>query len=578
MSYQTAKTIKNVIQEIENNKYLLPAIQREFVWKTEQIERLFDSLMNDYPINSFLFWSVKGINVKQYEFYKFLKNYHELNNKHNEKISTDGKEEIIAILDGQQRLTSLYIALKGSYTYKLPRMRYGNPLAYPKRKMYVNLIDRSKKADSSYDFRFLTDEEASKRDEAQYWFRVGDILNYNNPFEINTFVFQNLFSLGSEKAQLASEILSKLYHIVHEKGIISYYLEEAQELDKVLNIFIRINSGGSILSYSDLLLSIATAQWKDYDAREEINMLVDDLNSIGDGFNFNKDFVLKTSLVLSERSNILFKVDNFNKENMLRIERQWDEIKRTLILAVELVSSFGYSRDTLTSNNAIIPIAYYIKKNGLENNLITSSKYKIDREEIRKWLLATILKKSFGGNSDAHLVRLRDVISRNPGSFPRKEIIDEFKGDTHSINFTEADIDNLLDYEYGKAVTFSVLQVLYPNLDYKNKFHVDHIFPKSHFTKSKLKRLGISDNLIEDYIDKVNRLANLQLLDGHQNIEKSDRLFDKWLDTQFNEVAKKDYINKHYIPEVNLKIDNFLEFIDERENLMKIFLENKLLE
>ena len=63
-----------------------------------------------------------------------------------------------------------------------------------------------------------------------------------------------------------------------ERKIINYYVEEEQDLDKVLNIFIRVNSAGTVLGYSDLLLSMATAEWTAYDAREEINRLVEDLN------------------------------------------------------------------------------------------------------------------------------------------------------------------------------------------------------------------------------------------------------------------------------------------------------------
>ncbi|WP_312506017.1 DUF262 domain-containing protein, partial [Bacillus luti] len=114
MAFQTPLTIKKVIENVHNKKYLLPAIQREFVWGTDQIERLFDSLMQGYPVGSFLFWNVKKEKSKDFQFYEFIRNYHEKNNRHNPLASTSGEEGIIAILDGQQRLTSMYIALKGT--------------------------------------------------------------------------------------------------------------------------------------------------------------------------------------------------------------------------------------------------------------------------------------------------------------------------------------------------------------------------------------------------------------------------------------------------------------------------------
>lgn len=136
-----------------------------------------------------------------------------------------------------------------------------------------------------------------------------------------------------------------------------------------MNIFIRVNSGGTKLSYSDLLLSIASAQWEQHDAREEITDFVDYINGIGDGFRINKDFVLKTSLVLSDFSDIAFKVDNFNKSNMMKIEENWDNIKTAITQAINLVSSFGYSGETLNSNNALIPIAYYLLKSVYQETL-----------------------------------------------------------------------------------------------------------------------------------------------------------------------------------------------------------------
>ena len=82
--------------------------------------------------------------------------------------------------------------------------------------------------------------------------------------------------IAKKKAKFANKALSKLHSIIHIMPTISYYLEKSEKLDKVLNIFIRINSGGTILSYSDLLLSIATAQWEEKDAREEIINFVDE--------------------------------------------------------------------------------------------------------------------------------------------------------------------------------------------------------------------------------------------------------------------------------------------------------------
>jgi uncharacterized protein with ParB-like and HNH nuclease domain len=316
MAYETPLTIAEVMKDISNNKYVLPSIQREYVWDTTQIETLFDSLMQDYPIGAFLFWEIDKSRLQDYDFYEFLRNYHERNNIHNKKVDLKGADGVTAVLDGQQRLTSIYIGLKGSYAYRLKYKSKDNDNAYPVRYLYLNLIEESKDESNKFDFRFMTDQEAMESKDG-YWYKVGEILNMTQPGETAQYVFENIAYNDSgknykkEQTMFANNTLQKLYNVVHTDKTLSYYKEKSVELDKVLNIFIRVNSGGTILTYSDLLLSIASAQWEKYDAREEITDFVDEVNSIGGGFRINKDFVLKTALVLSDFSNIAFKVDNF---------------------------------------------------------------------------------------------------------------------------------------------------------------------------------------------------------------------------------------------------------------------------
>lgn len=571
MSYETALKISDVVNNIHKKKYLLPAIQREFVWNTYQIERLFDSIMRNYPISSFLFWQVDKESVKDFEFYEFLREFHERDRRHNSKADVNGEEGITAILDGQQRLTSIYIALKGSFAEKLPRKRWDNDLAYPKKKLYLNLVSKSENSELEYDFIFLTEEEATENDENSYWFRVGDILNLKEPGEVNSYLIKNKIfqEYTPEQAEFANNTLFKLHNVIHITPLISYYKEQSQSLDKVLNIFIRINSGGTVLSYSDLLLSIATAQWEVKDAREEIIKFVDEVNDIGGGFNFNKDFVLKSSLVINEFSDFAFKVDNFNKANMLKIERNWDAITNSIRIAVKLVSSFGYNRETLTSNNAIIPIAYYLFKIGATESYPTSTKNLADKEKIRKWLILSLVKRAFSGQPDNVLRPIRKVILENHESFPTELIIDKFKGTTKSLLFSTEDIENLTHYKYGQGFTFSILSLLYPQLDYNNQFHIDHIFPKSLFTKAKLRKRGISEEDIETFYDWFNYIGNLQLIGAIPNIEKKDIEFKTWLNKIYPDQRNQDNFKEvHYIPNTELDFDNFIEFFEEREKLL----------
>src|ERR1035438_435874 len=256
MAFQTPITVKDAVDSIDQKRYLLPAIQREVVWGVEQIERLFDSLLRDYPIGSFLFWHGERKNAGNFQFYEFMRDYHERDNRHNPKADVSGKDDVTGILDGQQRLTSLYLGLKGSYAYKELRKRWDNPHAFPKRRLYLNLLAPAKndKGDMIYDFAFLTDEEAKEPQAYTFWFRVGDILDIKEEADINDYLIQNaLLEKPKDQARFANKTLFKLWHVIHKNLVINYFLEKDESLDKVLNIFIRVNSGGTILSYSDLL-------------------------------------------------------------------------------------------------------------------------------------------------------------------------------------------------------------------------------------------------------------------------------------------------------------------------------------
>lgn len=534
--------------------------------------------MRDYPIGSFLFWKVEGKRKNDFQFYEFISNYSKLDETENPEATILGDGDIISILDGQQRLTALNIGLRGIYAYKTPYMKYSDPNAFPERKLYLNLLKTPDKdgleLDLEYEFKFLTEKEYNNADESDYWFEVGNILNFKD----NEDVLKYIETLENENDKFALvKPLSKLFEVINREKVINYYLEEDEELDKVLNIFIRVNSGGTQLNYSDLLLSIAAAQWQDKDAKKEINGYVKKINKIGSGFNFDKDFVLKSCLVLNDFKNIAFKVDNFKKENMLEIEKNWDKVSNSLYLAIKLLSSFGYNRDVIASNLSVIPIAYYIMKKGEPNNFVESGKFREDRKNIKKWFNVVQLKRTFGGTSDNVLRIIRNAISENNDEFPFKEIVAKLRGTPKSLNFDENDIDSLFDYRYGRVYTFSILALLYPSFDFKNFFHIDHIYPRSFFTDKKLKDRSIDSGSIQFYKDNYNYIANLQLLEGPVNEEKLNKDFEGWLNERYPLSDDREYFKRvHYIPDVNLSFDNFEEFIIERKKLLTEKFESML--
>lgn len=565
-----SKTIKYCIDEIEKGNYVMPAIQREFVWGTDQIEQLFDSLMQSFPISSFLFWQVDETNAEEYQFYKFIKYYHEKNNKHNEKYDSFHKKPLTAILDGQQRLTSLYIGLVGSYAYKTPHKRVNDASAYISRKLYFNLLSGHNNLDISnkFEFKFLTEEEASNR--KGVWFKVGDILDKEDISQAMQTAFD--YCEAREDLSQAQRNLSQLWNVVHQEKAINYHLETTDRLDKVLQIFIRVNSGGTKLSYSDLLLSIATSEWKEKDAREEINNFVDEINDMG--FNISKDFILKSCLVLSGFKDIAFKIENFNKPNMKIIEDNWENIKSALRITFQTLKNFGLNNETISSYNALIPIAYFILKNDCPESFPESVRYEQSRESIFKWLVRTSLKQTFSGQPDNVLKPVRDYIKVNDNeNFPLVEIVDMLKksypNKSISFDYNES-FDFILDLKYGKPSTYLVLALLQNGRNPSKIYHQDHIFPKSQFTKNQRNALGLSSDVYDLYLSKKDSIANVQLLEGNVNQSKSKKDFKAWLDNNFDdENYKNAYLAQQQMPlDHSLDFADFLSFIQKREQKM----------
>lgn len=568
MGFEMPITISKVIEGIQANEYVLPAIQREFVWSTEQIEKLFDSLLRGYPISSFLFWQVQPAKLQDFQFYRFMDRYHQRDYRRNEPIALVGGMPVRAVLDGQQRLTALNIGLKGWYADKLPYYRWNTNGAFPMRKLYLNLRGPADDIEFAYEFRFLREEDASVKDAKHFWFLVGDVLQFSDMPKVFNYCVQS--GLVQDGNTFASDTLVKLWQVVKEHKLINYFVEEEQDLDKVLNIFIRVNSGGTQLSYSDMLLSIATAQWQIRDARKEIYGLVDELNGVGEGFMFGKDFVLKASLVLTDVATIEFRVNSFNRANMLLIEQLWDEISRALRLTVRLIASWGYSWQTLPSAYAIIPLAYYLHKKGCPVSFVEASQHRADREAMLMYLRRALLKQAFGGQPDSVLRPIRRAMQGHADAFPAAAIYSALRGTPRSLDFNHADLEGLLAYRYGQGYTFTILSMLYPWLKYDQYFHMDHIFPRAMFTGAELAKWGIPQDRWPQWLEHVNDLANLQLLQGIPNQEKSDQDFEAWVATVHPEPHDwTTYRENHLIPNVSLAFEEFPAFLKARENLIE---------
>ena len=562
--YQQDRTIKQALDNIATNKYVLPAIQREFVWSQKQICRLFDSVMQGYPYGEFLFWLIDSQHSADYRYYGFVREYHVRDNPHCPDLGQLPNREIVAVLDGQQRLTAFNIGLRGSMAVKLPYKWWSNPDAFPRQVLALDLLAQGIRDEEGnrYAFDFIAESEIGRQEES-LWFKVSDILNMESGPEMLEWVMGK--ELEPEQSTHAFRILHRLHHVVHEKTTLAYYVERNQDIEHVLSIFIRRNSGGTPLSYSDLLLSIATSQWKILDARKEVHQLVDDLNRIGPGLELTKDFVLKAGLMLTDIASVGFRVRNFTQKNMAIIEENWQRIRDALVETVQLVTSFGFDSKSIRATSALLPIAYYVYKLESPSDFDYHERYAEDREAIRGWLIRSILKASgiWGSGLDTLLTALREVIHDAFGErFPAAEMRAVMAKRGKGLEFSLEEVEDLADMGIGDRRVFALLAVLTPFIDFQHhQFHIDHVFPKSRFTPTRLRDAGVGDEEMADFADGANRIANLQLLDGAINLEKRAKLPAEWIEGKFpNGRARQHYCQLYYLGNVPSEIIDFLEF------------------
>ncbi len=401
--------------------------------------------------------------------------------------------------------------------------------------------------EDNYQFEFHA--KKPENDKEHFWFKVGDILelksviNYAREHELD----------GEESALL--ENLNKAF--CTEK-LISFFEETEKDLDKVLNIFIRVNSGGVKLSYSDLLMSILTASFSS-DIREKMNELVDNLKYRGFP-NMEQDQVLKTYLLLVG-SNTEFKLKNFNKPNIKKIEDNWEKITESIYNAAKLLETFGYA-GYLGSAYILSSLAYFY--------FLNPKMDKNDEEQALKFVRNAQITSYFSSTTDTKLSAIAHSIkeARAFEAFNHNLA----KHQTSPLKITNDAIEGMVFFD-SHAKVFPILQILYPHLNYKTTtFHIDHIYPKSKFKKENKK-------LNQDFYTWRNYLFNLQLLEGQENSAKKDKDPEVWLKEEYkNEQAIEEYKKRNYIdPTLKLEWENIKEFRETREEAIIKTLKEVLL-
>lgn len=537
------ETIRKFVGYLNNPEkdggFWLPNIQRNFVWKEEQIERLFDSILREYPIGILLTWKTKS----QVKRRKFIDIYHNDISILDFYYTIDDRMKIL-VLDGQQRLQSLFIGLKGSYN---------------KREMYFNILSGDKKPpeDTKFEFKFF------ENDTALYpWIKFKELVFTDKKNTELKRVITSSQELTREQEDRIDDNLDLIKDVFCAKENIVY--QEIDSIDRpdsytdddVVEVFIRANSGGTPLNKSDLMFSLLISSWEDAD--DNMVELIDKLNKTG--FAFSRDFILKTCLVLLNKG-AKYNIDKFrDSQTKETIVTNWINISSAITDVKDYIygKTFIKTDRILPSYLFLIPIIYF--------RYYFHDKWK-NIQNLNDFILKTLITGAFSGTPDNLIDKCVKKINES-SEFNVQELFTLIEEDGRNLRISK---ETILNTFYGQKVIHLLFNLWY-NTNYQpsysnNEPQADHIFPQSLLKSVKLPNEQGELRYMKYHWPVRDQIANLMLLTAQENGAggKTDIPPNVWFDNKDDA-----YLDLHLIPKDKelWKLENFEKFIEARKELI----------
>ena len=541
MSYEKA-TILSTLSKIQSGELVLPAIQRDFVWEPERMYKLLDSIFRGYPFSTLLFWNTK----QRIQYREFTKDWSS-DYRFTFQVKSEGKKGTM-VLDGQQRLQTMYLAIYGSYDQKV---------------LYFDLLSGIEPDDISqakYHFEFLSTAEVELRNAhnagIQYWVPLRDLANLNNrQIAIKAMQYLAILKLQAESdaGQRLSQNVSAAFGALRVEDTLNYFTVDKEygddglvtDLDEILEIFVRVNSGGQVLSKSDLMFSLMQMLWEG--AADTIAELTDRLNA-KERYDFDKDFILKVALVCTNHG-ARYEVDKLrNETNVKEIEQSFPRIADALVNCKDFIVSKARFLDDriLRSYNTLIPFVYFFY---LQPNQQVKSEETLLR--MNHALYLSLMTALFSRFADNYIDRVVNTIilpshEKNPGYFPLEDYLEFMQSRQGHSQLDDWLLQNNISY------LMNILEggTRLPEGRRSRRPEVDHIFPNS-----KLQTLRIPE-------DRINHYANFRLISQPENNWKRAQ------DPQPYFKANPKAAARYYIPTNLLAYDQYEQFLEKRREMI----------
>lgn len=505
MSYKSL-TLFRILEDISRNELLLPHIQRAFVWEDEQMVRLFDSLMRNYPIQTLLFWQTKEA-IKARKFMHVIDRDIELSTLYDQAKSAQGVEKIF-VLDGQQRIQTLYTIFRGGMSLPGGNIAeaYLDVTAGVAEIDGGDLLHRLKFSDTQLPLPF---------------YRIRNILECDSQKDAATLADDLNDKLDSTQSETAEQRKTRERQVRRNLSVLSSLLREdryfwVEKLDgvanptdfgyrKILDIFVRVNSGGTKLTASDLMFAAMKEGWEDIE--ENIEQTVEMLN---DGrLGFDTEFPLKAMLVAhGEGAEIHPEKFNGAKGEALlsRLKAAWPRSEVTFQQLRDFIrQDLRISSDRLVfSYRAFVPIFDYLLHNPKPKPE--------DRSHLRGFFYKSQLFGWYSSSTDTVLNTLHSILGKeHQTGFPMQVVKDHFATRSQAVELGESHLHEkrlratILSLIYIECWGSSPFDVLFKG----NQPHVDHIYPQ-YMLRSHLNQTST----------QINDIGNLRFVGATDNCRK----------------------------------------------------------
>lgn len=532
--------ISTILEKIDENQLFVPAFQREYVWKRDDAKQLIDSLIKEYPTGTMLTWET----AKPPE----LKGPHKYN---------ENQGAVKLLLDGQQRVTTLYMLING----EIPPYYTAPEIMNDTRGLYVNV----ETLDLLYYMKTRMENNPS-------WQNITDVFKGKvNAFELQSKYAELGKNLSMEDLKKLNDNINAITRI-REREFPEQTIPVKASIREAIDIFYKVNASGVALTEAELALAQISGYWPE--ARDLFKAKLAALEK--EGFVFKLDFIVYVLLgCLYHMGSDMRKLHD--SENNEKIRAAWDKLdKQVLDYVVNLMRTNAFIDHTAEINSpyAIVPIIVYcFDKTGTH---LTDAEIR----KVVKWFFYSQVRTRYVSQLPQKLDRDLRTVAESPHPFDAllQVIAEDSRLEILPAEFVGRAVQHPLFsmmrwyLKSRGAVCLSTGMSLRRNMGSKYQLERDHIFPYS-----RLKEAGYGENNRIKYA-LAQELTNRAILTQTANRKKSDEPAADYLKPVKEKFPKA--LDLQCIPqdEELWKIENYEQFLEERRKLLakniNSFLEN----